>query len=162
MTAENSKSKTKDIIFRLEEHLFGFEISRVREVMSTKSVEIEYVPDINKYFRGIIKGSSGIQVPVIDLFLLLNKENRDLKFKKDSCIVIFDGGGCHLGIYMDSAVSVVQIDMSKDRVLETSNVSHVYSFISDIVKIKQKGEIISIKQIDYEKLLIALEMRNGI
>jgi len=156
--------RLKDIVFRLGDNFFGFDILFVEEVLPANRADVSYIPHINKYFVGVVRSSSNGQVPLVNLSLLFS-ESDAFDFNPSGCIVVFkfqdSGLEDHvIGVYMDSAVNVITIRGSEEGV-NTKNITHIFPFVSNVFKISQKDEIVDVRQVDVEKLMHSLEIIDG-
>jgi purine-binding chemotaxis protein CheW len=97
------------LTFQLDEDLFAFDVSKVREILEVNT--ITRVPQVPDFMRGVIN-LRGSVVPVVDLKLKFGLELT--KSTINTCIIVvevqLDGDTTVLGALSDSVQEVVEME----------------------------------------------------
>lgn len=94
----------KYLTFFLADEEYGIEIMRVREIFGMLPITI--VPQTPEFVRGVIN-LRGKVIPVIDLRLKFRMDSK--KYDKETCIIVVDVDGIHMGIIVDTVQEVLDI-----------------------------------------------------
>lgn len=124
----------KYMVFTLGEDRFAIPLSQVKEVIGL--IKISPVPDVPKYFKGLINLRGRI-ISTVDLRTKLGIPVKETAAKK-ACIIISEVGGLVMGSIVDDVAEVVGIDEKQiEKQLDiSSKVSREY--ITGVAKIESK------------------------
>ena len=99
---------TQYLTFKLQDEVFAFDISKVREVLDFTT--ITKVPRTPEFMRGVIN-LRGSVVPVVDLRLKFGME--EMSYTERTCIIVAEmqgmSGSIQMGIVVDSVSEVLNI-----------------------------------------------------
>lgn len=93
--------------FKINNHLFGVDILRMREII--RPLEITRVPKADQFMEGVIN-LRGIVIPIISLRAVFGLPRRP--FDRDSRIINMEVGGSIVGFIIDSIDHVRRIAAS--------------------------------------------------
>ncbi|GAA0686113.1 MULTISPECIES: chemotaxis protein CheW [Clostridium] len=113
------------LIFTLEEKLFALDIENIELIKDTG--DITRVPLAPYYIKGII-GLNGNIITVLDIkaILSLSKDNIEKN------IIIFNVDKEKMGITVDKALEIVEIDKEKIELIQNN------IFLCGVVEVKEK------------------------
>ncbi len=155
----------KYITFKLNDEVYGFEMSKVKEIIGIK--EIKNIPESPDYMKGVIKLRSKI-LPVVDLRLRFSMPESECPY--ETCIIVVEimtyqsercnnqvrkaGMPQQIGVIVDNVSDVIKVksgeieeDPSFERGIDTD-------FIIGLGKVEEKIIIL----LDIEKALSSEEM----
>lgn len=140
------KANNKNLIFTLDNELYGIPLSSVKEVIGM--VNITPIPHVPPFFKGLINLRGKI-MSVIDLRLKLALTAKEYEAKKTS-IIITDVNELTIGAIVDDvneviAFSDIQIEMN----LDISN-SIQRDYVQGVAKIANEGLVLLL---DIHKML---------
>lgn len=104
------------VTFALGEEEFGIEVLKVQEIIGYQG--LAKVPNVPAFVRGVIN-LRGLVVPVVDLRLKFNMDERD--YDKFTVILILEVDERVVGVIVDSVSDVV--NLSSDEIQETPDFS---------------------------------------
>jgi len=148
----------KDIIFKVNDHYIGFEIKSILEVVLYSEKNLISVPDINKFFMGIIGTDYG-EIPVTSLSNIIDLTEPVIT--SETCILVISSpSGVKVGILLDLALCVMDIS-EEDSSIKISDVNNVFPFVSGVYKVGYKSDKIYVKQVSIPLLFRSLELNYG-
>ena len=111
---EQYREMSKYLTFRIDDHTFGTEVFRIKEII--EYCQITYLPITHQNIRGVINLRGNV-VPVIDMAVRLGKQKTEVT--KRTCIIIvdieYDDEQIELGFVVDE-INEVQ-DVYVDQIL---------------------------------------------
>lgn len=99
-----ARREGKYLTFSLEREEYGLEIMRVREILVMLPITV--VPQTPPFVRGVIN-LRGKVIPVLDLRLKFGMGVRE--YDRETCIIVVEVDGVHMGIIVDRVQEVVDI-----------------------------------------------------
>ena len=109
----------------LEEEIFAIDIKKIKLIREI--VNITRVPSAPGYIKGIMDSAGNI-ITVIDMKFLLDIDNKN----SEKNIVIFNAEKEKVGIAVDKALEVLEVDEDKIEVYEGNK------FLYGIAEVKEK------------------------
>ena len=94
----------KYLTFFLADEEYGIEIMCVREIFGMLPITI--VPQTPEFVRGVIN-LRGKVIPVIDLRLKFRMDFKE--YDKETCIIVVEVDGIHMGVVVDTVQEVLDI-----------------------------------------------------
>lgn len=104
-TADGAKVREgKYLTFSLGTEDYGLQIMRVREILVLLPITV--VPQTPEFVRGVIN-LRGKVIPVIDLRLKFGMTRTE--YGRETCIIVVEVDGVHMGVIVDRVQEVVDI-----------------------------------------------------
>lgn len=104
-TAEGGRAREgKYLTFSLGSEDYGLQIMRVREILVLLPITV--VPQTPEFVRGVIN-LRGKVIPVIDLRLKFGMTRTE--YGRETCIIVVEVDGVHMGVIVDRVQEVVDI-----------------------------------------------------
>ncbi|MDY5097849.1 chemotaxis protein CheW [Clostridium sp.] len=113
------------LMVSLEEEIFAIDIKKIKLIREI--VNITRVPSAPGYIKGIMDSAGNI-ITVIDMKFLLDIDNKN----SEKNIVIFNAEKEKVGIAVDKALEVLEVDEDKIEVYEGNK------FLYGIAEVKEK------------------------
>ncbi len=161
---ETNRNVEKYLTFRINDHIFGTEVFRVKEII--EYCQITNIPITHENVRGVINLRGNV-VPVIDMAIRIGMEKRPIS--KRTCIIIVDieyeEEQIELGFVVDE-INEVQ-DVFSDQILPAPSFGAEIQpeFVMGMLKKDEKfivllqiEEVLSIRELSE---LVAFESENS-
>lgn len=139
----------KYLTFHLANEEYGLEILRVIEIIGL--IEVTAIPRTPDYVKGVIN-LRGKVIPVVDLRRKFGLEEAEKT--KETCIVVVDIGGSHMGIVVDAVSEVLDIKSSEIEPAPALGAGLDTSFILGMGKTNDQVTIL----LEIEKILNSQEL----
>ena len=139
----------KYLTFHLANEEYGLEILRVIEIIG--SIEVTAIPLTPDYVKGVIN-LRGKVIPVVDLRKKFGLE--EVEKTKETCIVVVDIGGSHMGVVVDAVSEVLDIKVSEIEPAPALGAELDTSFILGMAKTNDQVTIL----LEIEKILNSQEL----
>ena len=148
---ENELLENKIIVYRIEDEEYAISVQYVGSI--ERVLPITRVPRTPDFVKGVIN-LRGVVTPVIDLKKRFY--NIETKFTEQTRIIIVSSGDVTIGLIVDSANDVIDIQPDQIEPAPESIGSRVVDYISGVIKLDNRLFIL----LDLEKVLNKSELND--
>lgn len=149
--AENELLENKIIVYQIENEEYAISVQHVGSI--ERVLPITRVPGTSDYVKGVIN-LRGVVTPVIDLKKRFY--NKETNFTEQTRIIIVSIEEITIGLIVDSANDVIDIDKDLIEPAPEAIGSRVVDYISGVIKLDKRLFIL----LDLEKVLNKNELND--
>lgn len=131
-TMEEDDLSDRYLLFRIADSEYGVSLALVLEIVQIQS--ITFLPYVASYIKGIIN-LRGKVLPVVDVRTRLDMPEKD--YDTETCIVVVDIHGVHVGLIVDSVSEVVTVNDEQLAAPPTVN-NNACNYLSSVANLENK------------------------